>query len=810
MNIYLSNDLSTWTNTFSNGVNVDTVVEAPSFSIRKSIKLGSLSSNNIRFNISGDVGYCEEFKGYKYIKISEPRTRIPLNSPRFSLGAQIDTIDSWLNLDGSLMRSNLPHLTSSLPHGEFQWHSRGASYVALATYNGRYTLADYADDWFEYDQEQIKFVGSLTTGNKTVIDEDYCECALQYNDLSSEWQDALFCEDPRQAVIDEDPKAHDGGAVANKATLLVWLESRAQRLYAEYQQKPYDKNRTAYLNAQKVYEDVRDNIGSGNYIWEWIVVEQDGYKVCDPTNPSKSLIHQICTYLPNYSALTISAQVTKSDTVKAFKVSTSTLELDAQGRTTGLAEGDKVFNTLMDVCKYNGINVMLDGFTLKFTEAYITNTSATTVSQIETEATLTEKPYKKYTYDDIEFVSDTQSFYSATLWRWEETKFKDTNIPSETDPPRQISYSFADMPSSMELLGISGAQVYTSGVGENKGYITGVHGFLPTISASFKQPICEVVSWGYSGENCTMRAKVYNKPVTITSVDFDIHVKGTATYTKYENVLVTAGNPTGERSRCRYIFSTDTAQKYDALRRWFDTSSANYWTFKSPQTLALGSAVALSSVADEVMIITSVTEDAQGDLTYTCSKALNADDISVDVSFHGVNVELPSNRHSLFVQCTRQTIALNSSNQPKDTTAPKIIIDTDGTTPTLTVNGSQVTLTEEVGEVQEEDGTYTAFSKNRWAYEVTLPTTMTNDINYTVTVGTYSQSGTIGTTKDGAKGDKGDTGENGTNGTNGAYNEYQFAKNTSPTTAPTTGWQDAPMDVYSGEYLWMRQRRVTF
>lgn len=45
-------------------------------------------------------------------------------------------------------------------------------------------------------------------------------------------------------------------------------------------------------------------------------------------------------------------------------------------------------------------------------------------------------------------------------------------------------------------------------------------------------------------------------------------------------------------------------------------------------------------------------------------------------------------------------------------------------------------------------------------------------------------------------------------GEDGDYKDFQFAKNTSTTTAPTSGWQDAPPSVSNGEYLWMRVRWV--
>ena len=48
----------------------------------------------------------------------------------------------------------------------------------------------------------------------------------------------------------------------------------------------------------------------------------------------------------------------------------------------------------------------------------------------------------------------------------------------------------------------------------------------------------------------------------------------------------------------------------------------------------------------------------------------------------------------------------------------------------------------------------------------------------------------------------------GETGKDGVYSEFQFAKNTSMTAAPTTGWQDGPPSIGNGEYLWMRQRVV--
>lgn len=50
----------------------------------------------------------------------------------------------------------------------------------------------------------------------------------------------------------------------------------------------------------------------------------------------------------------------------------------------------------------------------------------------------------------------------------------------------------------------------------------------------------------------------------------------------------------------------------------------------------------------------------------------------------------------------------------------------------------------------------------------------------------------------------GSNGSNGTNGKDGQYTVYNFAKNTSLTTAPTSGWSATPPTLTLGQYLWMR------
>lgn len=60
----------------------------------------------------------------------------------------------------------------------------------------------------------------------------------------------------------------------------------------------------------------------------------------------------------------------------------------------------------------------------------------------------------------------------------------------------------------------------------------------------------------------------------------------------------------------------------------------------------------------------------------------------------------------------------------------------------------------------------------------------------------------------GTNGTNGANGTNGNDGNDGQYTAYNFAKNTSITTAPTAGWAASPPALTSGEYLWMRTGTV--
>lgn len=51
-------------------------------------------------------------------------------------------------------------------------------------------------------------------------------------------------------------------------------------------------------------------------------------------------------------------------------------------------------------------------------------------------------------------------------------------------------------------------------------------------------------------------------------------------------------------------------------------------------------------------------------------------------------------------------------------------------------------------------------------------------------------------------------GKDGTDGKDGPYQKMQWAKNNSPETAPTSGWQDSPMSANEGEYVWLRTGTV--
>ena len=57
-------------------------------------------------------------------------------------------------------------------------------------------------------------------------------------------------------------------------------------------------------------------------------------------------------------------------------------------------------------------------------------------------------------------------------------------------------------------------------------------------------------------------------------------------------------------------------------------------------------------------------------------------------------------------------------------------------------------------------------------------------------------------------GENGSNGSDGQDGADGSYTVFQFAKNTSSSIAPSTGWQDSPYVISATEYNWMRKGTV--
>lgn len=732
--IALSNDLSTWSTTFSNGEPLYKYVENSKISQRQAIKLGSLQSNNIRLTVSATPAHVAEFIGYKYIKV---------------------TVDS-----------------------------------------------------------SVVFVGVFNTSNKRAIDTDFQECEIQYNDLSANWKDALFCENPRTLWLNHDSRAYDMGEMVAEQKTIEVQQNTVNVLYNLWKDPAYanwaEFYQKAYLEARAKLEDMQSGRGSGSYGWTWAIDSTANIKVCDPLHPSASMVHLICAYLPNYSLLTINALCTKPDIVTAFKVESVTkdADLDVPADIKQYATGDKVLETLLAFCAQNCINVTLDGFTLTFTEAYTPSTTATTV-QVEAEATKMEKPYKTYSYDDVKFPSEVlhlvfdknaPSYARDSMFYIKLAGETRSIVPPANEPMMQLPYTF-DIPQNMELLHteITGSETERSAV-KTKLFSSG---YIGNTKAT-------IINYYYHLDKCYARVSC-NYDSSVKNADFKIRFFGNATLVGYTTTLKSSGNRSGKVTKFPYIYSEDSARKYDALRQWFDLADANYWTFTTEQDLAVGSTVALSGVDNNALIVTSKTKRWDNGIyyIYTASKAVDSVAVSVDTAFTPVDVNLPANDHSIFVQCTRQNIACTNGGAPKDTTPPRILIDTDGTEPSLKVNNTEVTLTREQVTTPADDGDVIT-EANRWYYDVTLPSTMSTPISFVASVGAVTRNGSIGIIFDGEKGETGETGETGEDGTDGAYTEYQFAKNTSQTTAPTTGWQNSPIGVSDGEYLWMRQRRVTF
>ena len=601
----------------------------------------------------------------------------------------------------------------------------------------------YAEQFIGYQyvkvtkDNSILFVGTLVSANKRVDDLVYSRYDITYKDLSHEWTDAYFCDNPRTAYMNSDPLAHDIGNIVDSTSTLETLAERRDYYYNLYHSttSKYYGNTVveamyvAYLTA---YNDVVNNLGSGEYVWQLPITEADSYTICNPSDTSHSLVHKIASYLPFYNKLTVNATCTKSDVVKAFKA-TCTKTINYSGEylsTTEDDENDKVLDVLLDVCKQNGIAVSLNGFILTFSDFLSQSGTATTVTEIEQNATKAMKPYQDTSSSNIAYCNEVITFHPIDSEVFSATGSIEgqTYYPSKDEGLASMQLNDSNAPVDCELF----ATTIESWVCKRtKSYLKNGTWVLsnPTL----------VESKAF-GDKAYFRIKATNPD---TKQDWKVIAKGYVTYTKFNKVLRTGGTWNGDIDRCEYIYAEDTARDYDLVSRWYKEAESQYWKFSTTQDLALGQLVSLSGISSDVLIIMSKTISADdfGSISYTASKVIDSSDVSFDVDYTSPNTAIEENwRDKVSLEISRPYMFFNWDGTLVDNSVVRILVATNGTEPALTFGGTVVTLEQRY---LQDDTSHTRTMLNEWVYEWTPTTTATYPISVVASTGTDSASGQI-------------------------------------------------------------------
>lgn len=783
INVYLSNDGSTWidkypsTSPYANQP-LSSYVEDRGLNIYAQVAFANSSPTKLTINVSGYSSCLAPFKEYKYIKITEDST--------------------------------------------------------------------------------VQFIGTQASSTETVDSQVTRTLSIIYDDLSSTWKDLTFGDIESLAVTTgvvmpcSDPNI-DWDANQSKLVIQKYIDELASHI----SKASANASLESQLINEKIYwtNVLRSYNGQGGIAkHELKKTTTDNIKVCDNTDKQHSMVHILFALLTN-----IPVNTTYQDTtiVRFFYA----------------MDEDNVLDTVCEFLAQNGLGWFIDypNNQIKVV-SYDASSTATAVQYVETKAQIRTDPTKIASANEqqnAQFIANLQTEIGAPICKMFDTKkdynklvmvspwsYSDTfkydgigvcyppaedrrylyngteynaNIPQvgSIEPDKDVrvikkKYFWEKRPTNSVydksskswrqypyLFGVEGGDYFLSNP-----YFE-MRAFLPTMRLEeydADKARAQILVL-YIDNDGTIKYAFTSNKTGVHWANTESRQKSGFNYLRvFANVTKAiwssvnhADSYTGLKSsnddviKLQYIFTVKGMERFRKASYWYRISDAQSWTFNSPTRYEVMQALQISGIDNTYVLVTKREKDlATGTYKYTCVKAP-----TTEFAYNGqgiiTNIDIPFDPTAFDFNVNR-VLAVDANGIPKDATPIRVSVNQvyDYPTVTLEYNGNSYQAINEDGKIAFDipvmdiaEG-YTGSIKNTY-----------NDFE---TEKTFK----IEVVKDGTNGAKGDKGDQGETGTNGAYNEYQFAKSTSQTTAPTTGWQDTPMDVYSGEYLWMRQRRVTF
>lgn len=481
-----------------------------------------------------------------------------------------------------------------------------------------------------------------------------------------------------------------------------------------------------WISVQASYSDYSADFSSvlfnSSDEWEQSIIASNGYKVCDPTDTSHSMVHYLFSLLNTDSLLSLVC--TYSDT-------TIVEYMQFKGR-------QSVLSVFARFLSQNGLAYYVDKDTVYIVDVLEEKTgTATTVDDIESNGRIEQKPYIKRTvpyirrptvttFNDKEVYNSGYYFnnFSVTGWyptggggasgfpEWCTADCRYTDIGENqtvatyANRVYRFEPDYTDCPTlyfKHEGHESGGTTVYPAHNGSQSGNV-------PSNSIEYK---CHLIT-GYKtgGFRLTIRADV-------VCLDYNQITK------------VPAGQWDGTEERAEYVFSENGGMRYTKALMYAKDIEAKKYHFYTNQKLAIDSLVVIRNVTTQseiqagefIRIVTREDNlDEFGGYTYT-GVPYKSTTVTTDEQFLGVTHNPPDSFYDFELYATPSYVLTTPDSVPRANQSVRITIALKEYigTPTLKVNGETVTPT------RDTDPTDSTKYLNSYSYVYDIPRTAIGD-----------------------------------------------------------------------------------
>ena len=504
--------------------------------------------------------------------------------------------------------------------------------------------------------------------------------------------------------------------------------------------------------------------------WEWSITQADGYKVCDSTDTTKSLIHYLFENWLNKDreglSFTLHCDFSNTDPVTSFSVQAS----------------DKVLNVWQELLKQQGLAVYVIGLDFYILDMLAdAPTTATTIDSIECNATVNEKPYIEHTIPALRVPKVVHTFKDKELYDSGKITvgkgsfgmvdgsitIKPYWYPDETHP------AYAEPNFTTDLENYEVIRYYNmKWTYETTMTLGATMLYLYNGTEKAQQTLEKQGSW--YGCNGTLTGKVLKYCVgnySLNSGHFILKLTGDVDVADYNAVIMPPKNSyySGNEEKANYVYTYKEGDRYMNALLYAREMEGKTFSFYSTQKLSLNDICVLSHIseADTYIRITDIQDSLDDFEGYTYSATVYSGEKVTTESFYvPASTNAPNVSQDFNFSVSRSLIACDSDGTPLDSSAitAKISLLKYYSIPRLYLDDTELELVQETETVEGEE-----VLLDSWHYDLPV-SSISNGSTLKATLGgmvkniSFARVNNGATGATGAKGDKGDKGDTGSTG----------------------------------------------